>query len=248
MVELKRRAATRQTSSRGRSTCSTTTPSLVCFQRAPLERGALAAPGDPHRAARRLRRLDPRAPRRAWAAGFQNERVTRRGLATAQRLGLETTVYTVNDESRMLQLAALGVSGIFTDRPDRALARPGLSSGRLSRLAPSAGTRAFTRAPTGSAAAARSTCRRSARLRSPSPASPGRGTSARSPRRRAMLSPVSPPFVDASSSSVSGRISTSTRSPFAARAPRRPAGAAPRTPPRRWRRRAPWPRAGSSCR
>jgi glycerophosphoryl diester phosphodiesterase len=58
-----------------------------------------------------------RAAQGAWAAGFQNERVTKRGLLTAQRLGLETTVYTVNDEARMLELQRLGVSGIFTDNP-----------------------------------------------------------------------------------------------------------------------------------
>jgi glycerophosphoryl diester phosphodiesterase len=61
-----------------------------------------------------------RAGEGAWAAGFLNERVTQRGLATAQRLGLATTVYTVNDEARMLELRDLGVTGIFTDRPDRA--------------------------------------------------------------------------------------------------------------------------------
>jgi glycerophosphoryl diester phosphodiesterase len=61
----------------------------------------------------------------AWAAGFQNERVTSRGLRAAQRLGLETTVYTVNEKARMLELQALGVTGIFTDRPDRALAALG---------------------------------------------------------------------------------------------------------------------------
>jgi glycerophosphoryl diester phosphodiesterase len=63
----------------------------------------------------------------AWAAGFQDERVTPRGLAIARRLGLETTVYTVNEPRRMLELAALGVTGMFTDRPDlalRTLARP----------------------------------------------------------------------------------------------------------------------------
>ena len=52
---------------------------------------------------------------------MQNERLTKRGLLTAQRLGLETTVFTVNDEARMLELRDLGVSGIFTDRPDLAL-------------------------------------------------------------------------------------------------------------------------------
>ena len=35
-------------------------------------------------------------------------------------LGRETTVYTVNDEARMLELQELGVTGIFTDRPDLA--------------------------------------------------------------------------------------------------------------------------------
>ena len=57
----------------------------------------------------------------AWAAGFDAARVTQRGLARAQSLGLETTVYTVNDEARMLELRELGVSGIFTDCPGRAL-------------------------------------------------------------------------------------------------------------------------------
>jgi glycerophosphoryl diester phosphodiesterase len=100
---------------------------VVCFQRQALEE---------------VRRLRPdlrtvqhvgfgvsiRRAAAAWAAGFQDERVTSRGLAAARRLGLETTVYTVNDAARMQELAALGVSGIFTDRPDLALAvlaRPG---------------------------------------------------------------------------------------------------------------------------
>ena len=37
----------------------------------------------------------------AWAVGFHDPRVTARGLERARRLGLETTVYTVNDERRM---------------------------------------------------------------------------------------------------------------------------------------------------
>lgn len=53
----------------------------------------------------------------AWAVGFHNPRVTARGIARARALGLETTVYTVNDAERMSRLAALGVSGIFSDRP-----------------------------------------------------------------------------------------------------------------------------------
>lgn len=57
------------------------------------------------------------ASRYAWAVGFHDPRVTRRGLARARALGLETTVYTVNDPDRMRQLDALGVGGIFSDRP-----------------------------------------------------------------------------------------------------------------------------------
>ena len=53
----------------------------------------------------------------AWAVGFRNTRVTARGVARARALGLETAVYTVNEPARMRQLAALGVSGIFSDRP-----------------------------------------------------------------------------------------------------------------------------------
>jgi glycerophosphoryl diester phosphodiesterase len=94
---------------------------LVCFQRAPLEQ------------ARSLRRglrtvqhvgygVSIRAAARgAWAAGFADSRVTRRGVTTALRLGLAPLVYTVNDERRMRELADAGVAGLFTDRPERAL-------------------------------------------------------------------------------------------------------------------------------
>jgi glycerophosphoryl diester phosphodiesterase len=58
----------------------------------------------------------------AWAAGFDDDRVTPRGLAKAQRQGLLTAVYTVNEAARMLELHELGVAGIFTDRPDLARA------------------------------------------------------------------------------------------------------------------------------
>jgi glycerophosphoryl diester phosphodiesterase len=93
---------------------------LVCFQRPPLEEARRLRPG-----IRTVQHVGfgvsiRRAAEGAWAAGFLNERVTQRGLATAQRLGLATTVYTVNDEARMLELRDLGVTGIFTDRPDRA--------------------------------------------------------------------------------------------------------------------------------
>lgn len=67
------------------------------------------------------------ASRYAWGVGFQDRRVTHRGLRKARALGLVTTVYTVNDFERMRELATLGVDGIFSDRPDllrRALAAP----------------------------------------------------------------------------------------------------------------------------
>jgi glycerophosphoryl diester phosphodiesterase len=89
-----------------------------------FERGALAA----------VRRLRPRVrtiqhvgfgvPLRragdAWGVGFADGRASRRAIAQAQSAGLATTVYTVNEPARMLELADLGVNGIFTDRPDLA--------------------------------------------------------------------------------------------------------------------------------
>jgi glycerophosphoryl diester phosphodiesterase len=100
---------------------------LVCFQRRPLEE------------ARRLRAglrtvqhvgfgVSIRAAAGAWAAGFRDDRVTARGLAAAKRLGLLTTVYTVNDPARITELAALQVDGVFTDRPDLARATLAQSS------------------------------------------------------------------------------------------------------------------------
>ncbi len=61
------------------------------------------------------------AARGCWAVGFENRRASPRALRAAQKLGLATTVYTVNDVKRMRELAALGVTGIFTDRPREAL-------------------------------------------------------------------------------------------------------------------------------
>jgi glycerophosphoryl diester phosphodiesterase len=94
---------------------------LVCFGRRALERARALRP--------KIRTVQHvgfgvsirRAASSAWAAGFQDERVTRRGLATAQALGLETLVYTVNDEARILALREAGASGIFTDDPALAL-------------------------------------------------------------------------------------------------------------------------------
>jgi glycerophosphoryl diester phosphodiesterase len=93
---------------------------LLCFQRAPLEEARRLRP-----ALRTMQHVgfgvSIRRAAGAWAAGFANERVTRRGLAAAKALGLETAVYTVNEPARMLQLQELGADAIFTDRP--ALAR-----------------------------------------------------------------------------------------------------------------------------
>jgi glycerophosphoryl diester phosphodiesterase len=69
-----------------------------------------------------------RAAGYAWGVGFWDPRVRRRGIELARSLGLKTTVYTVNDEVRMRELAALGVDGVFSDRPE--LARAALAGGR----------------------------------------------------------------------------------------------------------------------
>ena len=93
---------------------------LVCFQRAALEEARALRP-----AIRTVQHVglgvSIRQAAGAWAAGFRNDRVMPRGLEKARRLGLETTVYTVNESARMRELAALGVTGIFTDRPELAL-------------------------------------------------------------------------------------------------------------------------------
>ena len=94
---------------------------LVCFQRAALEQ-ALSL----RRGLRTVQHVGygvsiRTAARGAWAAGFANNRVTRRGVSAALRLGLVPLVYTVNDEARMRELAETGVAGLFTDRPEQAL-------------------------------------------------------------------------------------------------------------------------------
>ena len=58
-----------------------------------------------------------RAATFAWGVGFWDRRAQRRGIELARSLGLKTTVYTVNDPARMRELVALGVDGIFSDRP-----------------------------------------------------------------------------------------------------------------------------------
>jgi glycerophosphoryl diester phosphodiesterase len=94
---------------------------LVCFPRAALEQ-ALSL----RRGLRTVQHVGygvsiRAAARGAWAAGFADNLVTRRGVATALRLGLVPLVYTVNDEARMRELAEIGVAGLFTDRPEQAL-------------------------------------------------------------------------------------------------------------------------------
>lgn len=94
---------------------------LLCFQRAPLAEARALRPG--------LRTMQHvgvgvsiRGARDAWAVGFNDARVTPRGLAAARRLGLPAFVFTVNDGARMRELASVGVAGIFTDDPSAALA------------------------------------------------------------------------------------------------------------------------------
>jgi glycerophosphoryl diester phosphodiesterase len=94
---------------------------VVCFQRAPLDEVRALRPG--------LRTVQHvgygvsiRGARGAWAAGFSDARVSWRGLGAASALGLRRLVYTVNDPARMRTLADAGVDGVFTDRPDLALA------------------------------------------------------------------------------------------------------------------------------
>jgi glycerophosphoryl diester phosphodiesterase len=93
---------------------------LVCFQRRPLEQARALRPT--------LRTVQHvglgvsiRGAREAWAAGFSIARVTRRGVAVALEFGLVPLVYTVNGERQMRMLERIGVAGIFTDRPERAL-------------------------------------------------------------------------------------------------------------------------------
>ena len=93
---------------------------LVCFQRPALEEARAVRP-----ALRTVQHVgygvSIRRAREAWAAGFSVGRVTRRGVAVAREFGLVPLVYTVNGERQMRMLDRIGVAGIFTDRPERAL-------------------------------------------------------------------------------------------------------------------------------
>jgi glycerophosphoryl diester phosphodiesterase len=93
---------------------------LLSFQRTALEEARRLRPG-----IRTMQHVgystSIRRAAEAWAVGFESSRVTRRGVLAAARLGLETAVYTVNKPERILELAELGVGGVFTDFPDLAL-------------------------------------------------------------------------------------------------------------------------------
>ncbi len=54
----------------------------------------------------------------AWGVGFIDRQATSHAIRGARKLGLASTVYTVNDPVRMRALIETGVTGIFTDRPD----------------------------------------------------------------------------------------------------------------------------------
>jgi glycerophosphoryl diester phosphodiesterase len=51
-----------------------------------------------------------------WGVGFEEPAAAER-ISEARALGLATTAFTVNEPERMLELAALGMTGFFTDRP-----------------------------------------------------------------------------------------------------------------------------------
>ena len=59
---------------------------------------------------------DPSRGMRFWGVGF-GEPAHPEPIRQAQSLGLATLVFTVNEPTRMRELAELGVTGIFSDRP-----------------------------------------------------------------------------------------------------------------------------------
>jgi glycerophosphoryl diester phosphodiesterase len=63
------------------------------------------------------RRPDPIAAARFWGVGLADAVARARAIRVAQAHGLATLVFTVNEPARMRELADLGVTGIFTDRP-----------------------------------------------------------------------------------------------------------------------------------
>ena len=74
------------------------------------------------------RRPNPATAGRFWGVGFDDTVARPKPISLAQSLGLATFVFTVNEPARMRELAALGVTGIFSDRP--ALLRETLAAQR----------------------------------------------------------------------------------------------------------------------
>jgi glycerophosphoryl diester phosphodiesterase len=72
--------------------------------------------------------VDPAAGAGYWGVGLEDASASSQAIEKAQSLGLATAVFTVNEPARMLELARLGVTGIFTDRPG--LARQTLQAAR----------------------------------------------------------------------------------------------------------------------
>jgi glycerophosphoryl diester phosphodiesterase len=66
---------------------------------------------------RRPGRPDLSAATGCWGVAFKDALARPGRLSRAHSLGLATFVFTVNEPTRMRQLAGLGVDGIFTDRP-----------------------------------------------------------------------------------------------------------------------------------
>jgi glycerophosphoryl diester phosphodiesterase len=87
---------------------------VVSFQREALERVAASRPD--MRCVFHIRSLAPSSALGFWGVGLE-EPADSGVIAEARALGLATTVFTVNRPERIAELAALGVTGIFTDRP-----------------------------------------------------------------------------------------------------------------------------------
>lgn len=99
---------------------------IVSFHRRAIEKTGALRPD--LRTIQHVQRVPLRwAAQNAWGAGFWDPRATRGRIERAQKLGLATAVYTVNEPDRMRELAARGVTGIFSDRP--ALLREILQNG-----------------------------------------------------------------------------------------------------------------------
>jgi glycerophosphoryl diester phosphodiesterase len=89
---------------------------ILSFQIRTLETARRLAP-DVHMVLNLGLRPDPAAGGRYWGVGFDNSVAKPGSLRLARSLGLATLVFTVNEPSRMRELAELGVDGIFSDRP-----------------------------------------------------------------------------------------------------------------------------------